>query len=85
MWQLNRNCIEVKVLKTKYISVCQQTHLGKLSVSMLPCNFFVLVSWKKLLWGMIAVVEHLTKQMEFPSYYRSINGGCNSADPTVVP
>lgn len=39
----------------------KQTYLGKLSISLLSCNFFVLVSWKKLQWGMITMAKYLIK------------------------
>lgn len=78
IYQLNRGFLKLKQSAKRQVSADhaliflyfvpgKQTHLGKLSVSMLPCNFFVFVSWKKLLRGKITVAEHLVKQTEFPS------------------
>lgn len=59
-WQLNKGFLQVKAMfqppnintPSSNISVLgpgKKTHLGKLAISLLSCNFFVLISWKKLL------------------------------------
>lgn len=42
---------------------CEQTHLGKLSVPLLPRHFSVLVGREELLRGMVTVAKHLIKHM----------------------
>lgn len=73
--QLNKGFLQVKAkFQPPHISIQsssssvlapgKQTHLGKLAISLLSCNFFVVISWKKLLWGMITVAKYLIKQMK---------------------
>lgn len=74
-WQLNEGFLQAKAkiqppninTTSSNISVLgpgKQTHLGKLAISLLSCNFFVLISWEKLLWGMITMAKYLIKHMK---------------------